>query len=200
VALHKDNRNADPAVIEALDKAAAWLSEAGYIVEEASPPEFEAAADLWRTLVYNDVRRNAPYIMQHGDDAIRANMQFILDTTEPVSLDAYLDALARRHSLARAWSLFIERYPVALMPVSWNRPAPVDEDLKGDRRLEALIQAQSPLLATALLGLPGLSVPIGMAGGVPIGVQLVANRFREDLCLAAGETIERAAGFKGWSQ
>ena len=58
-----------------------------------------------------------------------------------------------------------------------------------------LLAAQSPLLGTAMLGLPGLSVPTGMAGGMPAGVQIVAGRFREDRCLAVGERVEAAAHF-----
>ena len=61
--------------------------------------------------------------------------------------------------------------------------------------MNEIIAAQSPLLATAVLGLPGLSVPTGLADGLPAGVQLVTSRYREDLCLRAGETIERAADF-----
>ncbi|MNT98462.1 Glutamyl-tRNA(Gln) amidotransferase subunit A [compost metagenome] len=58
-----------------------------------------------------------------------------------------------------------------------------------------ILRAQSPLVSTAILGLPGLSVPVGMADGVPVGVQVVAGRFREDLCLAVGEDIEARAGW-----
>jgi len=46
------------------------------------------------------------------------------------------------------------------------------------------------------MGLPGLSVAMGSAmssvGPSPVGVQIVAGRYREDLCLAAGEVIEAA--------
>jgi amidase len=41
-----------------------------------------------------------------------------------------------------------------------------------------------------MLGLPGLAVPTGLADGIPVGVQLVASRFREDTCLTAAEVIE----------
>jgi amidase len=57
-----------------------------------------------------------------------------------------------------------------------------------------MLQAQSPQLAVALLGLPGLSVPTGIMNGIPTGVQIVADRFREDLCFDAGEAIEAAVG------
>ena len=45
------------------------------------------------------------------------------------------------------------------------------------------------------MGLPGLVVPTGLADGLPTGVQLVAGRFREDRCLAAGALVEQAARF-----
>ena len=40
------------------------------------------------------------------------------------------------------------------------------------------------------MGLPALTVSTGLVGRVPVGVQLVSSRYREDLCLLAGEAIE----------
>ena len=34
------------------------------------------------------------------------------------------------------------------------------------------------------------TVSTSLLGRTPVGVQIVAGRFREDLCLAAGEAIE----------
>jgi amidase len=45
-----------------------------------------------------------------------------------------------------------------------------------------------------LLGLAGLSVPVGEHGAVRTGVQIIPARFREDLALDAGEVIEAAQG------
>jgi methylenetetrahydrofolate dehydrogenase (NADP+)/methenyltetrahydrofolate cyclohydrolase len=39
------------------------------------------------------------------------------------------------------------------------------------------------------MGLPGLTVTTGTVGRVPVGVQLLAGRYREDLLLQAGATI-----------
>ena len=51
-------------------------------------------------------------------------------------------------------------------------------------------QAQLTQIAIPLMGLPGLTVSTGLVGRVPVGVQVVSGRFREDLCLSAGEAIE----------
>jgi amidase len=48
--------------------------------------------------------------------------------------------------------------------------------------------------AMNLLGLPAAVVPVGLAGGAPAGVQLVASRYREDLCLDAAAAIEARTG------
>jgi amidase len=50
--------------------------------------------------------------------------------------------------------------------------------------------AQLPQVGLPLLGLPGLAVATGLEGTAPVGVQLTAGRYREDLLLAAGEAIE----------
>ena len=52
------------------------------------------------------------------------------------------------------------------------------------------------LFPCPVLGLPGLSVPLGSQDGLPLGVQIIAARYREDLCLNAGEVIEAHEGLR----
>ena len=47
-----------------------------------------------------------------------------------------------------------------------------------------------------LSGYPSLVVPGGVRDGFPIGVQIVARPWREDVAFAAGQAVERALG--GW--
>lgn len=48
-----------------------------------------------------------------------------------------------------------------------------------------------------ILGLPATNVPLGIGSeGLPIGVQIIANRNQDRLCLAVASELERAFG--GW--
>ena len=188
---------AHPAVVAAVDQAAHWLEAAGFIVEEAAPPHVDEACDLWRQLVWDDLRRATPLLQELGDASLRANMNFFLEYTPALARDAYLALLGRRLAISRAWSEFHERYPVVLMPSSWLPPVPIDEDVQSLARTRTLTDAQGPLLCTAMLGVPGLSLPTGLVNGIPMGVQLTSWRFREDLCLHVGDVIERAAAQSG---
>ena len=49
-----------------------------------------------------------------------------------LDFEGYIKAFARRASILREWMLFFEHYPLLLMPVSWERPFPVDFDQQGD--------------------------------------------------------------------
>ncbi len=44
------------------------------------------------------------------------------------------------------------------------------------------------------MGFPAVSVPTGVADGLPVGVQLIGRRFREDAILDAAEVIEARCG------
>jgi aspartyl-tRNA(Asn)/glutamyl-tRNA(Gln) amidotransferase subunit A len=46
-----------------------------------------------------------------------------------------------------------------------------------------------------LAGLPGISIPSGLAGGLPVGFQLIGPAFAENRILDAAHALERAIGF-----
>jgi amidase len=99
-------------------------------------------------------------------------------------------ALVRRATFVREWELFLQTYAVVLMPVSGELPFADNLDLKDDESLARVWRAQMPQIGIPFMGLPALAVSTGLVGRSPVGVQVVAGRFREDLCLLAGEAIE----------
>jgi amidase len=192
----------DPAVRAAVHQSARWLEDAGYRVEEAAPPHFREAAGLFWTLLMTEEQAasseersaSTKAIERYGDEAVKHARASTRAYASTIDFPGYIRALARRTTILREWLWFLERTPLLLMPVSWQPPFPIDFDQQGDAAVKRMLDAHHPMLAVSLLGLPGLAVPMTPASGVPVGVQLVAARFHEAVCLAAGEVIEARTG------
>jgi amidase len=182
-------------VAAAVRAAGAALDEAGYAVEEADPPDVGGVTDCWAALIVNELRHvTLPYIREHGDaDVIRCT-ELTLEQVPDMGLDGYLKALAQRTKHLRDWMHFFERYSLVVGPVSTEPPFTVGFDVQSAERMREVLRAQRLLVAINLLGLPAVSVPTGLAGGVPLGVQVIGGRYREDLCLDAAEVIEAQHG------
>ncbi len=193
--------DADPAVTEAIRKAGAWLQDAGYDVEEAAPPRLDEASGLFWPILMAEERAataaeraaSSSGIERYGDEAVKRARASVRAYAGDLDYETYVRALASRTTMLREWYAFFERYPILVMPISWRRPYPIDHDQKGDDAVREMLDAHRPMLAISLLGLPGLSVPVSLADGVPVGVQIVSARFGEERLLAAGEVIEARA-------
>ena len=57
-----------------------------------------------------------------------------------------------------------------------------------------IFHAQGLLVSINLLGLPAVAVSTGLHDGQPLGVQIIASRFCESLCLDAAQSIEESVG------
>jgi amidase len=183
-----------PEVSAAVKAAGRWLADAGFAVEEIAPPRLAEAADLWHRLVINEERRTlAPAIRQYGDAKSRYNLDSHMAYAPHLDGDQVLACFEPRLAIMRAWQLFQERYPIIILPVSAQLPFRFGQDQEDETVVRALLDAQRPLLAIPALGFPSVAVPTGAAGDGPVGVQVIAGRFREDICLAAAEVIEARA-------
>ncbi len=178
-----------PEVEAALKDAGRRLEAAGWTVEAVDDvPPLHEATDLLMKLWFGDgLEAFAAAIERENDPGANAVFASFRRHAPPMPPDVVAKTLQQRLAICRAWSLFLDRYPVLVMPVSGELPFADDLDLTDfDRVLAAqLVQTGLPLM-----GLPGLTVSTGTAGSTTVGVQVVAARFREDLCLLAGEAIE----------
>lgn len=88
----------------------------------------------------------------------------------------------------------MENHPVVLMPVSSELPFEHDADITSiDRGLE-VVRAQWSMMGIPLLGFPAVSVPTGTHDGLPVGVQVLGQRFGEAAILDAAEVLEAHFG------
>ena len=187
--LNPDGLDPVPEVKAAVADAGKRLARAGWIVEEiANPPPLREAADLQTKLWLGDgYEAQLEAAEREGDPGALACLRGNRAKVHPFDLSK---ALTRRATLTREWLAFFENYAVLLMPVSGELPFPDQLDRKDEASFARVWHAQLPQIAIPFMGLPGLTVSTGLVGRVPVGVQLVSGRYREDLCLAAGEAIE----------
>lgn len=168
------------------------LADAGWTVEEVddTPPLNEPAeVQEWLWLA-DGFAQLADAVARDGDPGAMAVMAFAKPRTKTYPTDAVARGLVQRAAARRQWQLFLNKYAVLLIPVSAELPFPDELDLQGTAAFQRVWDSQFLLRATPVLGLPILTVSTGLVDQTPVGVQIVANRFREDLCLRAGEAIE----------
>lgn len=167
------------------------LQRAGWTVEEVAPPPLREAADLQTKLWLGDgYEAQLAAAEREGDPGALACLRGNRAKVFPFDADAYSRALTRRATLTREWLQFFETYAVLLMPVSGELPFPDGLDIRDEASFARVWRAQLTQIAIPFMGLPGLTVSTGLVGKVPVGVQVVSGRYREDLCLLAGEAIE----------
>jgi amidase len=170
------------------------LERAGWVVEqiEHTPPLREAAELQTKLWLGDGYEAQLEAAEREGDPGALACLRGNKAKVHSFDAAAFSTALTRRATLAREWQLLFETYTVLLMPVSAELPFPDGLDLRDEDSFARVWRAQMPQIGIPFMGLPALTVSTGLVGRVPVGVQIVSGRYREDLCLLAGEAIEAA--------
>ena len=186
----------DPEVLARIDEAAGYLADAGYEVTEVEVPDITATFKLWVDLISTEIETvQAEQMRALGSPPFIGALEGILHIADILDAAGYMRAVALRARLLREWLVFLETWPVVLAPVSVKPTPAFDADLKGDAAVRTLFENDLRFnAALSVLGLPVATTPVGFAGGNPIGVQLLASRYREDVCLDAAAAIEARVG------
>ncbi len=185
----------DSVVAAAIQRAADALSNAGYEIVEVTPPAVSEIASIWGAIQSTEISEMVkPVIDEHGSADSQKSIGYMQTVYGLLGLSEYIRACADRMRLVREWLAFLEEFTVLLVPVSQEPPALLNDDLKSLERYRELLTAHKIMVAVNFLGLPAAVVSTGVVNGSPMGVQLIATRYREDLALDAAEVIESATG------
>jgi len=197
-----------PEVSAALDDARAALEDAGYVVAEIDPPALPEMAEMgFRALLTETQALVGDDIQRVGSKTVRAIFDEYFRQFPPYDSTEYLRVIAARTGVARQWSHLLAETPLVLTPFLPQPFFTAGRDAEGaDGVREALASA---FWSTGMnfLGLPAGNVPARLAaldtGPQPIGVQIVGQRWREDLIVDAMIAIEDRVGMMAprlWAQ
>jgi amidase len=182
----------DASAVDAVKAAGDALAAAGWDVVEATPPELPRVLELWALTLGEDLAVLLPMLEAVVTPELARMLGRLFETFDVAgtpSASIHTD----RARLAREWSRFFLDHPVLVAPTWTHAPFEHDADLADDG-VELLTDLLRCIVPGNLLGLPAACVPCGLNGGLPRGVQVYADRWREDLCLDAAEAVEAALG------
>ncbi len=181
-------------VASAVQGAADALSDAGAHVTEAVPASFARAVELWGLILNEELRVQRPLLeMVMGEDGKRF-LGFADEVYPAIDVATLMLAFGERNAVDREWHDFLTGYDVLLLPTWTQPPFELGADIVSVEAAQGVLEQIRPVLPANLLGLPAAVVPIGMAGGMPVGAQLIGRRFADLTCLNAAEVLEQAFG------
>ncbi|MEE4300327.1 MAG: amidase [Pseudomonadales bacterium] len=184
----------DPSVSDAVRAAGAALEAAGWEVVEAVPPELPRLMELWARTLGEDLGVMLPLMEATVSPELVAMLRRLEEPFDVASMPMPMPMVhAERSRLMRAWAEFLGEHQVLVAPTWTQLPFEHDADLREDG-VELLLDLLRCIVPGNILGIPAACVPCGLADGRPRGVQLYADRWREDLCLDAAAVVEAAFG------
>ncbi len=196
VAFHTDNGIASPTpeTAEVVRKAAKALSDAGMEVEEALPQGIQQTYEIFLGLITADGGVGIQMLLQMvGTTETHPYLQVILSlaSANAMTTPEFSGLIVKWGMFKAAMISFMERYDVIICPACAYPAMPHGSTVED-------FPAFSYTMTYNLTGWPGVVVRGGTSPeGLPIGVQIVARPWREDVALAVARYLESTLG--GWS-
>jgi amidase len=191
VALHVDNGvvAAAPELASAVQSAARALERAGARVSEARPPGLERTLALYSIVAVDGGAGLRRILRDCGTPLAESSLAHLRSERAPSAAQQAALFEAVGHFRAGALAFMQEWDLILCPPHAWAATPPGSQ--------YANLAGYAYTMAWNITGQPAAVVRAGaLPGGLPIGVQLVARPWREDVALAAAAQIERELG--GW--
>ncbi len=183
----------DDEVLAAFESVVERIEAAGIRVERAHPDPADVCA-LWDAVAMPEGYASEGPLLREHPELLGADVTAVLRASAGATADDYLDAQEARARFTAGWLRFLSSYDVLLtpaMPVTafeTGRLAP--RTIAGTRVPEGFDTWGALALPANLAGLPAATLPIP-GDGLPIGLQIMGGRLRDDVVLGAAAAIER---------
>ncbi|MEZ0158723.1 amidase [Streptomyces griseorubens] len=181
----------DPGVAAVVRRAVERLAGLGAYVEETDP-DLADPVEAFHTLWFAGAARVTQALGREQRERLDPGLREICREGGRLSALDYLAAVDVRMDLGRRMGRFHDAYDLLVTPTlpvtAFEAGAEVPRG-SGHRRWTGWTPFTYPFNMTQQ---PAASVPVGLADGLPVGLQLVAARHRDDLVLRAAHALYEA--------
>jgi len=177
---------ATPEMVKHLEAIARGLEAAGARLGDVTlPASFASIYDVGATVLRAEAAAaHAPLFPAHAAE-YPPKIKELIELGHAISAPVYLAAQGARRQVREAAAAIAARYDAFLLPTI-GAPAPRGLGSTGD---------PSFCSPWSFLGMPAITLPSGVEGGLPLAIQLVAAPWSEARLLAAAAWCERVIGF-----
>ena len=177
--------HASPDTQALLERTAARLSAAGAIVKDVAPVPADFLEHQHRVFAFEAARNYAYEYEAHGDKLSAALRDGLLKPGRELPLSQYVEAIETAEAVRICLDDVFGEFDVLLTPSAVGE-APEGLDSTGDARFNAI---------WTLAWTPCVTLPASTGQkGLPLGVQLVGQRFRDEALLDAAAWVEARLG------
>lgn len=185
----------DPEIAAAVRNAAGALASKGWEIVETDTERLrlEETYETWGSWLISELRQiRALLEAVMGPDG-RRFFELAESAYPELPFETQIAVHQTRHGLGVAWAEVLAEYAVVIGPTWTQPPFPLGWDIESEANALAVLDMARFVLPANLLALPAACVPTGVAGtGLPLGVQVIGPRLREDTCLSVAAEIESA--------
>ncbi|WHY94756.1 amidase [Neobacillus cucumis] len=182
-------------VEEYFNRALKALENLGAIVIDIDLPIADDPRDIAHVIATSEVGYEHRDLIQSSLSQYSEGARQTFEKSKMITAHAYLEGLNKRAQWDQEISSLFEGIDIFVTPTIPVPPTEIDVieiELGGERESvnESLIRFTSLFNVT---GHPALSIPCGLSHeSIPIGLQLIANHFREDLLIKTAYSYEQA--------
>lgn len=191
-----EGRPVDPEIREATASAVRRLAELGHEVSEIEMP-LTGWMEAFGPLVLADERAHRRHLLDRRWDELTGYARRSIEASAKLEEADIADARRHLDALRAETDALLGEYDLLVTPTTATPAFPIGQR-PGEIDGHEVNSLWGPFPFTAafnVAGTPAASVPCGFAGGLPVGIQLVARHGEEATLLDVCEELEEAVAF-----
>lgn len=188
----------DPEVVRVTHRAAVTLEEQGAIVSEFALDVGEPWPPFWAVYEANSYLSYGFLLEERAAD-LTDYVREALEVGARITGREYAQALRYVDGLRCRADELMTRFDLLVTPATAVPAFPTGQPPKAiaSRPIHSFWGCHPTLFPFNMTGQPAVSVPAGLVGGLPIGVQVVGRRGEDALALRAAAALEKALPWAG---